>query len=123
MSLSNAAQRANVITALTSIVETANTSTATDKLLHEHAVTMVEGVLRSARRLPGVETNGVSTPRRDDREKRKNRTPVGSSEARSQEGQKQPKFRRLFPLSLFRRPRRRPVCYAICSVPQRDTDS
>lgn len=60
LSLPNPAQRANVITTLTSILETANSSTATDTLLHEQAEAIVDGFLKSALREEGVETSGVS---------------------------------------------------------------
>ncbi|KAL1408286.1 hypothetical protein Q8F55_005092 [Vanrija albida] len=59
LSLPNPAQRANAITTLTSILETANSSTATDTLLHEHAESMVDGFLKSALREDGVETSGA----------------------------------------------------------------
>lgn len=41
--------RRNVITALTSVLETASSSTDTDALLHEHAEEIVDGLLRAAR--------------------------------------------------------------------------
>ncbi|TXT13309.1 hypothetical protein VHUM_00676 [Vanrija humicola] len=59
LSLPNPAQRTNVITTLTSILETANTSTATDTLLHEQAEALVDGFLKSALREDGVETSGA----------------------------------------------------------------
>lgn len=61
LSLPDPVQRTNVITALTSIIETTNSSAATDTLLHEHAESMVDGLLRSALRVPDEPSTGVSS--------------------------------------------------------------
>jgi DNA repair/transcription protein MET18/MMS19 len=60
LSLPHPAQRANTITALSSILETANHSAAIDTILHNNALAMVEAILKSAIRDPSTETSGVS---------------------------------------------------------------
>ncbi|KLT44071.1 ARM repeat-containing protein [Cutaneotrichosporon oleaginosum] len=58
LSLPSPAQRTNVITTLGSILETANSSTATDQLLHAQAESILEGVLHSIARREGEESSG-----------------------------------------------------------------
>lgn len=60
LSLPHPAQRANTITALSSILETANHSATVDDLLHSNALALVEAILRSAIRNSSTETSGVS---------------------------------------------------------------
>ncbi|EJT48863.1 hypothetical protein A1Q1_02122 [Trichosporon asahii var. asahii CBS 2479] len=47
--IESAEERKNVITALTSVLETASSRTETDQLLHEHAEEIVDGLLRAGR--------------------------------------------------------------------------
>lgn len=58
LSLPYPVQRTNAIVALTSILETASSSTATDALLHEQAETIVNGLLQAA--VPSEGSTGVS---------------------------------------------------------------
>lgn len=60
LSLPHPAQRANTITTLSSILETANHSATIDTILHTNALAMVEAILKSAIRDPSTETSGVS---------------------------------------------------------------
>ncbi|BEJ17350.1 hypothetical protein CspHIS471_0607510 [Cutaneotrichosporon sp. HIS471] len=58
LSLPSPVQRANVITTVGSILETANSSTATDQLLHTQAESILDGVLYSIARRSGEESSG-----------------------------------------------------------------
>lgn len=49
LALESADERKNVITALTSVLETASSKTETDQLLHEHAEEIVDGLLKAGR--------------------------------------------------------------------------
>lgn len=57
LALDSGEERKNVITALTSVLETASSKTETDQLLHEHAEEIVDGLLRAGR----TSKIGVST--------------------------------------------------------------
>ena len=59
LSLPDLAQRTNVITSITSILETPDLSADNDELLHSHAEDLLNALLKSAHPDPEEATSGV----------------------------------------------------------------